>query len=78
MNRLLRAEGRKSGWGSNPGGVHLRRRDWSKDGALFPGRVPHVRPSVHGPKKTGRQPLQTLLLCGKKDCDQEQESLRME
>src|SRR6202043_1098085 len=26
--------------------------------ALFPGRVPHVRPSVHGPKKTGRSPSQ--------------------
>jgi hypothetical protein len=28
--------------------------------------VPHVRQSVHGPKKTGAQPLQTLLLGGQK------------
>jgi hypothetical protein len=30
----------------------------AKNEALFLGRVPHVRPSVHGPKKTGRSPSQ--------------------
>jgi hypothetical protein len=29
--------------------------------ALFPGRVPHVRPGVHGRKKTGRSPSNALL-----------------
>jgi hypothetical protein len=32
------------------GAVHRRRGSWSKNQALFSGRVPHVRPSVHGPK----------------------------
>jgi hypothetical protein len=27
-----------------------------------PGRVPYVRPGVHGPKTTGRSPLRTLFL----------------
>jgi hypothetical protein len=35
--------------------------------ARFPGRVPHVRPSVHGPKKTGRSPFQRFCYAGKKD-----------
>ncbi len=34
--------------------------------ALLPGRVPHVRPSVHGPKKTGRSPFQRFCYAGKK------------
>ena len=33
----------------------------AKNEARFPGRVPHVRQSVHGPKKTGAAPP-TLLL----------------
>jgi hypothetical protein len=28
--------------------------------------VPHVRPSVHGPKKTGRSPFQRFCYAGKK------------
>jgi hypothetical protein len=28
--------------------------------AHLPGRVPHVRHSVHGPKKTGRSPFKRL------------------
>jgi hypothetical protein len=32
----------------------------------FPGRVPHVRLSVHGPKKTGRSPFQRFCYAGKK------------
>jgi hypothetical protein len=30
----------------------------AKNETRFPGRVPHVRLSVHGPKKTGRSPFQ--------------------
>jgi hypothetical protein len=30
--------------------------------AQFPGRVPHVRSSVHGPKKTGRSPSNAITL----------------
>ena len=45
----------------------------AKNEALFPGRVPHVRPSVHGPKKTGRSPFQRFCYKGK-DCGQEPES----
>jgi hypothetical protein len=37
----------------------------AKNEALFPGRVPHVRTGVRGPKKTGAA-LPTLLLFGKK------------
>jgi hypothetical protein len=33
--------------------------------ALFPGRVPHVRLSVHGPKKMGRSPFQRFHFAGK-------------
>ena len=29
----------------------------AKNEALFPGRVPHVRQRVHGPKKMGRSPF---------------------
>jgi hypothetical protein len=54
---ILRSEGRKSGWGSNGG---------AKNEALFPGRVPHVRPSVHGPKKTGRSPSQRFCNVAKR------------
>jgi hypothetical protein len=32
---------------------------------LIPGRVPHVRPSVHGTKKTGRSPFQRSFYDGK-------------
>ena len=49
----------------------------AKNEALFPGRVPHVRPSVHGRKKVGRSPFQ----CSStriKDCGQEQECWTME
>src|SRR5579863_5494307 len=58
----LWAVGRKSDWGSKLCKVPRRRRGRAKNEALFPGRVPHVRPSVHGPKMTGRSPLPTLLL----------------
>ena len=37
----------------------------AKNEALFPGRVPHVRPGVHGPKKTGRSPFQRYFYAGK-------------
>jgi hypothetical protein len=33
----------------------------AKNEALFPGRVPHVRPSVHGLKTTGRSPISANL-----------------
>ena len=35
---------------------HRRRRGGAKNEALLPGRVPHVRLSVHGPKMTRRSP----------------------
>ena len=54
----LWAVGRKSDWGSKLCRVPRRRRGRAKNEALFPGRVPHVRPSVHGPKMTGRSPSQ--------------------
>src|SRR6266851_4500541 len=47
----------------------------AKTEALFPGRVPHVRPSVHGLKKTGRSPFQRFLQMWRRHCGQEQESL---
>ncbi|MDX6461186.1 MAG: hypothetical protein QOE55_4883 [Acidobacteriaceae bacterium] len=33
---------------------------------LDSGRRPHVRPSVHGPRKTGRSPIQRYCYAGKK------------
>jgi hypothetical protein len=33
----------------------------AKNEALFPGRVPHVRPNVHGPKKPGRSAISANL-----------------
>jgi hypothetical protein len=33
----------------------------AKNEALSPGRVPHVRLSVHGAKKTGRSPISDNL-----------------
>src|SRR5450631_898257 len=48
----------------------------AKNQALFPGRVPHVRPSVHGPKKMGAAPSNATA--AREDCGQEQESLHME
>src|ERR1700745_2166580 len=54
----LWAVGRKSDWGRKLCRVARRRRGRAKNEALFPGRVPHVRPSVHGPKMTGRSPSQ--------------------
>jgi hypothetical protein len=49
----------------------------AKNEAFFPGRVPHVRPSVHGPKKMGAGPPNAFAR-RRKDCGQEQGSLRME
>jgi hypothetical protein len=37
----------------------------AKNEALFPGRVPHVRLSVHGPNKTGRSPFRRSCYEGK-------------
>src|SRR5271155_105571 len=34
--------------------------------ALLSGRVPHVRQSVHGPKKTGRSPFQRFCYVAKR------------
>jgi hypothetical protein len=45
----------------------------AKNEALFPGRVPHVRPSVHGPKKTGAAPSSASVTWGK-NCGRGQES----
>jgi hypothetical protein len=36
----------------------------AKTEAFFPGRVPHVRPSVHGLKKTGRSSFECFFECG--------------
>jgi hypothetical protein len=63
---ILRPDGGKSGCGIKPGAVHRRRRVEAKNEAPFPGRVPHVRPSVHGPKKIGRSPFQRYYNAGKK------------
>jgi hypothetical protein len=49
----------------------------AKNEALFPGRVPHVRPRVHGPKKTGAAPSNAFAM-RRRDCGQEQESLPVE
>jgi hypothetical protein len=38
----------------------------AKNEALFPGRVPHVRPSVHGLKTTGRSPFERFCNAAKK------------
>jgi hypothetical protein len=38
----------------------------AKNEALFLGRVPHVRQSVHGPKKIGRSPFQRYYNAGEK------------
>jgi hypothetical protein len=38
----------------------------AKNEALFTGRVPHVRLSVHGPKKTGRSPSNAPLTSAKR------------
>jgi hypothetical protein len=54
---LLRLERGKSAGGSKPGEA--------KNEAGFPGRVPHVRPSVHGPGKTGRSPFRRYWLAAK-------------
>ncbi len=53
--------GRKSDRRSKLGGVHQCGRGGVKNEALFPGRVPDVRPSVHGPKRTGRSPISANL-----------------
>jgi len=37
----------------------------AKTEALFPGRVPHVRPSVHGLKKTGRSSFERFCNAAK-------------
>jgi hypothetical protein len=36
--------------------LHFKTRLGSNKAARFPGRVPHVRPSVHGPKRRGAAP----------------------
>ncbi len=38
----------------------------AKDEALFAGRVPHVRPSVHGLKKTGHSPFERFCNAAKR------------
>jgi hypothetical protein len=37
----------------------------AKNQALSPGRVPHVRLSVHGPRKIGRSPFRRFCSTGK-------------
>ena len=48
----------------------------AKTEALFPGRVPHVRPSVHGLKKMGRSPFERF--CNAAKTLRPRESLPME
>jgi len=40
----------------------------AKNEALFPGRLPHVRLSVHGPKKTERSPFQRFCYVAIEGC----------
>ena len=48
----------------------------AKNEALFPGRVPHVSPSVHGPKRRGAAPPNAFAM--RNDCGQEREFLPIE
>jgi hypothetical protein len=50
--------GSKSGDSNQVGATRLEKNNE----ALFPGRVPHVRQSVHGPKKMGRSPFQRFSM----------------